>query len=116
MRVSSLAAGSVLLAAPEADWIGWSGGRDLTGGKPGAYRWGFPRGDQPGAFSPDRRGESTDIGLEIIGADTLLRLSGGTLVAEVDPLRAHESFVLVLTTHYRVTVKGTIFLVRERTP
>jgi len=112
--ILELAAGSVLLAAPEADWIGGQAGATL----PAESR---VRTDavSRAVISLERSAliaePATDVGLEALGRDTLLRLSGGTLLAEVDPLRAKESFV-VLTTRYRVTVKGTIFLVRERTP
>ncbi|HEX4622058.1 MAG TPA: FecR domain-containing protein, partial [Myxococcaceae bacterium] len=56
---------------------------------------------------------STDVAVESLGKATFLRLSGGSVLAEVDPRRPGESFV-VQTTRYRVTVKGTVFRVLER--
>jgi hypothetical protein len=56
---------------------------------------------------------ATDVAVESIGKTTFLRLSGGAVLAEVDPRRPGESFV-VQTTRYRVTVKGTVFRVLER--
>src|SRR5579872_2419646 len=57
----------------------------------------------------------TDVGLESLGEASFLRLSAGEVVASVEPRQAGHHFV-IQTTRYTVTVKGTIFSVRERGP
>ncbi len=57
----------------------------------------------------------TDVELLSPGPDTVLRLSHGKVLADVDPRQPGESFA-IQTTRFRVTVKGTIFEVFERSP
>jgi TolA-binding protein len=56
-----------------------------------------------------------EVAFESVGPNTRLRLTTGAVAAEVQPRRAGQSFV-VQTARYRVTVKGTVFSVRERGP
>ncbi len=107
-----LTAGTVLTARPRSDWSEAAAGATL----PEATR-----------LRTDARGQAllsaararvlvaagTDVGLESLGASTFLRLAGGELLASVEHRQAGETFT-VQTTRYRVTVKGTIFAVRER--
>jgi TolA-binding protein len=109
-----LTAGSVLAAAPEHDWVPALAGASL----PEATR--LRTDDRSRAVVAFSRAAvlvdpATDLGLESLRGRAFLRLSGGEVVAEVEHRRAGESFV-VQTTRYRVTVKGTIFSVRERAP
>jgi TolA-binding protein len=106
-----LTAGTVLTARPRNDWNEASAGATL----PEATR-----------LRTDKRGRAmltaararvlvsagTDVGLESLGASTFLRLAGGEVVANVEHRQAGETFT-VQTTRYRVTVKGTLFAVRE---
>jgi ferric-dicitrate binding protein FerR (iron transport regulator)/TolA-binding protein len=109
-----LAAGKVLAAAPEHDWVPARAGASL----PEATR--LRTDDRSRAVVALSRSAVlidpvTDLGLESLHGKTFLRLSGGAVVAEVEHRQPGESFV-VQTTRYRVTVKGTIFSVRERAP
>ncbi len=112
--ILELAAGHVLLGAAQGDWFGGQAGACLAA-ESRVRTDGTSRAMISLARSAVVAEAATDVGLEALGPDTLLRLSGGRLVAEVDPRRANESFV-ILTTRYRVTVKGTIFSVREQAP
>ncbi len=56
-----------------------------------------------------------ELAFESVGESTRLRLSSGTVTANVEPRKAGRSFV-VETSRYRVTVRGTVFSVHQRTP
>lgn len=109
-----LTSGDVRLADPRGGWESAAVGRQLasaalvqTGGHGRAVLQ-LERGSA--LLSPQ-----TDLGLEALGATTFLRLNGGTLLVALEPRNRGETFV-VQTTRFHVTVKGTIFEVRERTP
>jgi TolA-binding protein len=107
-----LTAGTVLAAAPEGSWNTVEAGVTL----PEATR--LRTDHQSRAIVATSRSAvllspATDLALESLGQSTFLRLSGGEVVAQVEPRLKREAFV-VQTTRYRVTVKGTIFSVRER--
>jgi TolA-binding protein len=55
----------------------------------------------------------TQLALERLRGDTVLRLHRGEVVAEVEPRHARESFS-VQTDGYRIVVEGTVFSVREQ--
>jgi len=57
--------------------------------------------------------QSTDLGLESLGKDTFVRLTGGEVLAEVEHRQPSETFV-IQTTRYKVTVRGTVLSVHER--
>ncbi|MHB8420886.1 MAG: outer membrane protein assembly factor BamD [Myxococcales bacterium] len=108
----AMTAGAVLAAAPEHGWSAAEAGARL----PAASR--LRTGGQARAVVALSRAAllvdpGSDLGLESLDRHVFLRLSGGRLVAEVERRRAGESFE-VQTTRFRVTVKGTIFSVTER--
>ncbi len=109
-----LTAGPVLAAQPSGSWNGAQAGAVLPERsrlKTGARAQAVMRLSHAALLAaPD-----SDVGLESLGPTTFIRLSGGAVVAEVEPRKKGEPFV-VQTTHYRVTVKGTVFSVRERAP
>lgn len=109
-----IASGVVLTAAPRGNWLPTRGGAAL------AEATRLRTGTHARALLSLMRAElivdaNSDVGLESLRENTFLRLAGGELIAEVNPRRAGEAFV-IQTTRYRVTVKGTIFSVREAAP
>jgi outer membrane protein assembly factor BamD (BamD/ComL family) len=109
-----LTAGSVLAAAPQGSWTGAEAGSTLP------ERSRLKTAPRAQAVLKLERAAllvaaASDVSLESLGAQTFIRLSGGEVVNEVEPRRPGEPYV-VQTTKYRVTVKGTVFAVRERAP
>jgi TolA-binding protein len=109
-----LTAGSVLAAGPSRGWADARAGGSLPAASQlrtqaqGRALLSLSRSTV--LLSPD-----SDLELRSLGAQTVLGLSHGRVLADVEPRREGESFV-VQTTRYRVTVKGTIFEVSERSP
>jgi TolA-binding protein len=109
-----LTAGSVLMAEPNRSWTQAQAGNPI----PDASQLRTQRQSRALltlARSTVLASPDTDVEVESTGPETVLRLSHGTVVANVDPRRAGESFV-VQTTRFRATVKGTLFEVSERSP
>jgi TolA-binding protein len=109
-----LTAGSVLSAVPSGSWTGAEAGGVLPERsrlKTAARAQAVLKLERAAALVAP----GSDVGLESIGPQTFIRLAGGEIVSEVEPRRSGEAYV-IQTTRYRVTVKGTVFAVRERAP
>jgi TolA-binding protein len=109
-----LTAGSVLSAVPSGSWTGSEAGGALPERsrlKTAARAQAVLKLERAAALVAP----GSDVGLESLGGQTFIRLAGGEIVSEVEPRHGGEAYV-IQTTRYRVTVKGTVFAVRERAP
>lgn len=106
-----LTAGRVLATAPREAWTSAAAGGSLAEAsrvRTEGGRAAFALGRAQVLLSAN-----SDLALESLGGNTFLRLGAGEVLCQVAPRKVGESFV-IQTTRYRVTVKGTVFAVRQR--